>query len=89
MNQIPQHKTRDIKPDRRESGEQALIHWHRRQLPKQNIDRTGTDINKWNLMKLKAFSKEKDTINRTKWQPIEQEKISQIHIGQRANIQNK
>jgi hypothetical protein len=32
-------------------------------------------VNKWDLMKLKSFSKEKDTVNMTKWQPIEWEKI--------------
>jgi hypothetical protein len=30
-------------------------------------------IDKWDLMKLKHFWKEKDTINRTKWQPTDWE----------------
>jgi hypothetical protein len=32
-------------------------------------------INKWDLMKLKIFCKAKDTVNRTKPQPTEWEKI--------------
>jgi hypothetical protein len=32
-------------------------------------------INKWDLMKLKTFCKAKDTVNRTKRQPPEWEKI--------------
>ena len=32
-------------------------------------------IDKWNLMKLQSFCKAKDTVNRTKWQPTDWEKI--------------
>ena len=32
-------------------------------------------INKWDLLKLKSFSKTKDMVNNTKWQPTEWEKI--------------
>jgi hypothetical protein len=32
-------------------------------------------IYKWDLIKLKSFCKAKDTVNRTKWQPTEWEKI--------------
>ena len=32
-------------------------------------------INKWDLLKLKRFCKAKDTVNRTKWQPTNGEKI--------------
>jgi hypothetical protein len=28
-------------------------------------------INEWNLMKMKSFCKSKDTVIRTKWQPID------------------
>jgi hypothetical protein len=31
-------------------------------------------IDKWDLIKLKSFCKAKDTLNRTKWQPIDWEK---------------
>ena len=32
-------------------------------------------INKWDLLKLTIFCKAKDTVNKTKWQPTEWEKI--------------
>ena len=32
-------------------------------------------INKWDLLKLRSFCKAKDMVNKTKWQPIEWEKI--------------
>jgi hypothetical protein len=32
-------------------------------------------IDKWDLIKLKSFCKAKDTVNRTKWQPTDWEKI--------------
>jgi hypothetical protein len=32
-------------------------------------------IDKWDLIKLQSFCKAKDTVNRTKWQPTDSEKI--------------
>ena len=32
-------------------------------------------IDKWDLIKLQSFCKAKDTVNRTKWQPTDWEKI--------------
>ena len=32
-------------------------------------------IDKWNLIKLQSLCKAKDTVNRTKWQPTDWEKI--------------
>ena len=34
-----------------------------------------TRINKWDLIKLQSFCKANDTVNRTKWQPKNWEKI--------------
>ena len=46
-------------------------------------------IERWNLMKLKRFYKEKDTISEVKWQPADWEKyLYQFYIWQRGNIQN-
>jgi hypothetical protein len=44
-------------------------------------------IDKWDLMKLQSFCKEKDTVNRTNWQLEYRERIS-LTLHQRANIQN-
>jgi hypothetical protein len=69
----PQYKTRYTKSDRRKVG--------------NNLEQSGTGdnflnrtptaqalrstINKWELVKLKSFCKARDTIKRTKQQPIE------------------
>ena len=44
-------------------------------------------INKWDLLKLRSFCKAKNTVNKTKWQPVEWEKTADpgwwefIHYG--------
>ena len=43
-------------------------------------------INKWDLLKLKRFCKAKDTVNRTKWQPTNGEKIFTNPISDRGLI---
>ena len=43
-------------------------------------------INKWDFMKQKNFSKVKDTISQTKWQPIEWEKMFVNIISDRGII---
>jgi hypothetical protein len=45
-------------------------------------------IDKWDLIKLKSFSKAKDTANRTKWQPTYWEKIFTNSTSDRELISN-
>jgi phage-related protein len=45
-------------------------------------------INKWDLMKLQSFCKAKDTVNRTKWQPTDWEKIFTNPTSDRGLISN-
>ena len=77
MDQRPQHKASHIEPYRRESGKYTWTHWHREPLLKYNL-RSKTQretINNWDLQKLKSCCKAKDTVNKTKRQPTEWEKI--------------
>jgi hypothetical protein len=77
MDQGPPYKTRFKEPNRRESGKEPQTHWHRENL----LNRTPmayalrSRIDKWDRIKLKSFCKAKDTVNRTKWQPTDWEKI--------------
>ena len=45
-------------------------------------------IDKWDLIKLQSFYKAKDTVNRTKWQPIVLEKIFTNPTSDRRLISN-
>jgi hypothetical protein len=45
-------------------------------------------IDKWDLIKLQSFYKAKDTVNRTKWQPIVLEKIFTNPTSDRRPISN-
>jgi hypothetical protein len=45
-------------------------------------------INKWDLIKFQSFYKAKDTVNMTKWQPTDWEKIFTNPISNRGLISN-
>ena len=45
-------------------------------------------IDKWNCINLKSFCKAKDTVNRTKWQPTDWEKIFTNPTSDRGLISN-
>ena len=50
------------------------------------VKATNVKINKWDYIKLKSFSTAKETINKMKKQPTEQEKISANHISNKGLI---
>jgi hypothetical protein len=45
-------------------------------------------IDKWDLIKLQSFCKAKDTVNKTKWQPTDWEKIFTNYKSDRGLISN-
>ena len=77
MDQGPPHKTRYTESNRRESGEEPGAHGHRGNFlystPIAYALRSRTD--KWDLIKLQSFCKTKDTVNKTKQQPPDWDKI--------------
>jgi hypothetical protein len=48
----------------------------------------GSTIDKWDLIKLKIFYEAEDTVNRTKWQPTEWEKIFTNPTSDRGLVSN-
>ena len=76
MDQGPPHKSRYTESNRGKSGQQPGTLWHRGNFPEQITNCSALrSIDKQDLMKLKSFCKTKDTVNRTKQQPTDWEKI--------------
>ena len=77
IDQEPPHKTRYTESNRRESWEEPQRHG-----PEENfLNRTPmtyalrSRIDKWDLIKLQSFCEAKNTVNKTKRQPTDWEKI--------------
>ena len=84
------HKTTYTETYRGQSEEEHRTHGHRGKF----LNRTAMPcavrlrIDKWDLIKLQTFCQEKDTLNRTKWQPTDWEKIFTNPISNRGLIAN-
>jgi hypothetical protein len=73
MDQGPPQRTRYTETYRGESEDEPQTHGHRGEIPMAYAVRSRTD--KWDLIKLQSFFKANDTVNRTKRQPTDWEKI--------------
>jgi hypothetical protein len=84
------HKTTYTETYRGQSEEEHRTHGHRGKF----LNRTPmayalkSRINKWDLIKLQSFCKAKDTINRTKRQPTDWQKIFTNPTSNRELISN-
>ena len=91
MDQGTPHKTRDTENYRGESGEKHRRYGHR---GKKFLNRTAMAcavslrIDKWDLIKLLSFCKAKDTVNRTKQQSTDWEKIFTNSTADRGLVSN-
>jgi hypothetical protein len=90
VEQSPPHKTRNTKYNRREIGKEPRTY-----LKEENfLNKTPmaqalrSTIHKWNFIKLKSFWKANDTVNRTKQQPTDREKIFTNPTSDRGLIFN-
>jgi hypothetical protein len=77
VDQWPLRKTIYIESNRTESEDEPQTHGHRETFPEQTSRAYAlrSTIDEWDLIKLQIFCKAKDTINRTKWEPTDWEKI--------------
>jgi hypothetical protein len=80
VDQRPPYTTSYTEANRRESGKEPQTHGHRGNFSEQKkpfpmVYALRSTINKWDLIKLQRFYKAEDSVNRTKWQPIECEMI--------------
>ena len=83
-------KNRYTETNRKESGEELRAHGHSGKFPEQTliVYALRSRIDKWDLIKLQSFSKAKDTVNRTKRQPTDWEKIFTNPTSNRGLISN-
>jgi hypothetical protein len=90
VDQGPSHKTRYTDTYRGERGEETQTHGHSGKIPEQNTNGLclRSRIDKWDLIKLQSFCKAKDTVNRTKRQPTDWEKIFTNPTSDRGLMSN-
>ena len=87
----PPHKTRSTETNRRESGEETQTYGHRGKFTEPNTNglcSLRSTIDNWDLVKLQRFYKVNNTVNKTKWQPTDWEKIFTDPITNRGIISN-
>jgi hypothetical protein len=78
VDQGPPYKTRYTETNRRESGEEPRIFWHRgKKIPEQNTNGLCCKIKNQQMEphKIAKFCMAKDTVNKTKRQPKDGEKF--------------
>jgi hypothetical protein len=77
MVQGPPQKNRDSETYRGESGEKPRSFGHRGNFPEQNtmVCAVRQRIDIWDLIQFESFCKAKDTVNKTKSPPTDQESI--------------
>ena len=75
MDQGTPHKTRDSETYRGESEEKPRRCGEKFLISTAMACAVRSRIDKWDLIKLKSFCKAKYTVNKTKWQPTDWEKI--------------
>ena len=88
MNEIPVRQE-DIKILEENTGSNFLDISHSNRLLDMSTEarETKSQINYWNSIKIKSFCTEKETINKTKRQLLEWEKIS-ANVDKSVNIRN-